>query len=332
VPITTASVSRRPLVSLAALAIVVIGASAPACAQVAPATMSAAGQATPSTARPGFLVGRVVFPDGRPVPKFTIEVSGFGDGVLAATGANGNLRETVVSRVNGTAGHYEVALPAGAYRASGWTTVLYQGRTYNFELEGTSEPAKFDYDALALEKLRGGIVRDFKAGMTDRKKDADEAYEMGYYHAFYGGMIKVDSQQTEYQVGGGAPIPPSLHDSYPADSKIEITLTPQGPMVDGTTGPTAVRTVRIGDDGKWTFVVRAIYPGMYTATARLLPPTGAAVPLRVSLTAGKTELHPGGYDRVVMDWHSSVTVDFLPNDLGPAPQMGVKDVVLYFGK
>jgi hypothetical protein len=319
-------------VCLAALAIAVIGASALACAQVAPAAMSAEGQAASSTARPGFLVGRVVFPDGRPVPKFTIEVTGFADGVGAATAANGNLRETVVSRVSGTGGRYEVAVPAGAYRASGWTTVDYHGRTYNFVLEGTSEPAKFDYDALHLEKLRNGLVRDFKAGMTDRKKDADESDELGYYHAFYGGMIKADSQQTEYQVGGGAPIPPSLHDSYPPDSKIEITLTPQGPMVDGTTGTTVVRTVRIGDDGRWTFVVRAIYPGIYTATARLLTPTGGPVPLRVSLTPGNTEVHPGGYDRVVVDWRSSVTVDFLPNEVGSAPRMGVKDVTVYFGK
>jgi hypothetical protein len=325
--------SAHPLsVCLAALAAIGIGASVLACAQVAPPAMSAAGQATSTTPRAGYLVGRVIFSDGRPVPKFTIEVTGFADGVGAATAANGNLRETVVSRVNGTGGHYEVAVPAGAYRASGWTTVEYLGRTYNFELEGTSEPAKFDYDALHLEKLRTGLVRDFKAGMTDRKKNADESDETGYYHAFYGGMIKADSQQTEYQVGGGAPIPPSLHDSYPADSKIEITLTPQGPMVDGTTGTVAVRTVRIGDDGKWTFVVRAIYPGKYTATARLLPSAGGAVPLRVSLTPAKTEVHPGGYDRAVVDWRSSVTVDFLPNDVGSVPQMGVKDVALYFGK
>lgn len=326
--IKLARYSRPMSVCLAVIAAIVIGASVLACAQVAPA-VKADGQSAP---RAGYLVGRVTFPDGRPVPKFTVEVSGFADGQLASTNGSGNLSETVVSKINGTGGRYEVALPAGAYRASGWTTVEYQGRTYNFALEPTSEPAKFDYDGLGLEKLRGGIVRDFKAGMTDRKKDADEAYEMGYYHAFYGGMLRIDSTQTEYQVGGGAQIPPSLHDSYPADSKIEITLTPQGPMVDGTPGTTTVRTVRIGDDGRWTFVVRAIYPGMYTATARLLTPTGAAVPLRVSLTAGKTELHPGGYDRVVMDWHNSVTVDFLPNDLGPMPRMGVKDVKLYFGK
>jgi hypothetical protein len=247
-------------------------------------------------------------------------------------GANGNLQDSLVRRVTGVNGGYEVALPPGAYRASGWTTFEYQGRTYNFELEGTSEPAAFDYDALGLEKLRNGIVRDFKAGMTDRKKAADESYEMGYYHAFYGGMISADSRQSEYQIGGGAQIPPSLHDSYPPDSKIEITLTPRGPLVDGTSGAPLVRTVRLGDDGKWTFVVRAIYPGVYTATARLLTPTGEAVPLRVSLTGGKTELHPGGYDRMVVDWQSSVTVDFLPNDLGPAPQLGVKNVSIYFGK
>jgi hypothetical protein len=319
-------------VCLAALTLLVIGASALACAQVEPAAMTADGQAAPSTARAGFLVGRVIFPDGRPVPKFTIEVSGFEDGKLAATGANGDLRETVISRVNGTAGRYEVAVPAGAYRASGWTTFEYQGRTYNFELEGTSEPTAFDYGGLRLEKLRSGLVRDFKAGMTERKKNADEAYEIGYYQAFYGGMIKVNGRQSEYQLGGGAPIPPSLSESYPADSTIEITLTPLGPMVDGTTGAAVTRTVRIGDEGTWKFVVRAIYPGLYTATARLLTPTGDAVPLRVSLTPGKTEAQPNGYDRMVMDWQSSVTVDFLPNDLGPQPQLGVKDLSLYFGK
>lgn len=327
------STSARPLsVCLTALAFGIISASVIACTQAAPSVMAATDQATPSTPRAGYLVGRVVFPDGRPVPAFTIEVSGFADGQAAAMGANGNLRETLVSRVNGTGGRYEVALPAGAYRASGWTTVGYQGRTYNFELEGTSEPAKFDYDALALEKLRNGIVRDFKAGMTDKKKDADEAYEMGYYTAFYGGLIKVDSSQTEYQIGGGAQIPPSLHDSYPRESKIEITLTPQGPMVDGTAGTVAVRTVKLGDNGTWFSAVRAVYPGVYAATARLVTPDGQAVPLRISLTAGQTVFHPGTYEQMVVDWHNSVTVDFLPNDLGSVPRMGVKDVSLYFGK
>jgi hypothetical protein len=168
--------------------------------------------------------------------------------------------------------------------------------------------------------------------MTGRKKDADETYEQGYYSAYYGGMLRVDSDQVEYQIGGGAQIPKTLHDSYPPDSKIEITLTPQGLMVDGAMGNTLVRTVRLGDDGRWQSTVRAIYPGTYTATARLLTPDGQAVPLHLSLTHGKIELHPGGYDRMVMDWQSSVTVDFQPNDLGPMPRMGVKDIWLYFGK
>ena len=197
-------------------------------------------------------------------------------------------------------------------------------------MEPLNEPAKFDYSGLSLEKLRGGIVRDMMLSMTGRKKDADETYEQGYYSAFNGGMLRIDSDQVEYQIGGGAQIPKTLHDSFPPDSKIELTLTPQGPLVDGATVSTLIRPVRLGDDGRWQSTVRAIYPGTYTATARLLTPDGQAVPLHLSLTAGKTELHPGGYDRVVMDWHSSVTVDFQPNDLGPMPRIRRRDIWLYF--
>jgi hypothetical protein len=305
---------------------IAVAGSAPAQAAAPPARLQ------PLAPRPGYVVGRGIFQDGRPVPRFTVEVSGFEDGKLASTNANGNLSETLISRINGVGGRYETRVAAGAYRVSAWTTCDYKGRTYNFEMEPLNEPAKFDYSGLSLEKLRGGIVRDLMLSMTGRKKDADETYEQGYYSAYYGGMLRVDSDQVEYQIGGGAQPPRTLHDSYPPDSKIEITLTPQGLMVDGAMGSTLVRPVRLGDDGHWQSTVRAIYPGTYTAAARLLTPDGQAVPLHLSLTHGKIELHPGGYDRMVMDWQSSVTVDFQPNDLGPMPRMGVKDIWLYFGK
>jgi hypothetical protein len=261
-----------------------------------------------------------------------VEISGFADAQMAVAGANGNPHESVVSRITGTGGKYEVALPAGAYRAWGWTTVEYQGRTYNFELDAMNAPAKFDYDALGLEKLRGGLVRDLVVNMAGRKKDADESYEKGYLTAFNGGTLLFDSTQTEYQIGGSAQEPKSLLGSYPRESKIEITLTPQGALVDGSAGTTLVRTVKLGDNGTWFSTVRAIYPGTYVATARLLTPDGQAVPLRISLTKGKTVFHPGTYETMVVDWHSSATVAFLPQDIGPMPRMGVKDVPLYLGK
>lgn len=287
---------------------------------------------SPLSPRPGYIIGRAVLQNGSPVPQFTVEVSGFEDGKLAHTNAGGDLTETVDRRFNGAAGRYAVAVPAGAYRASAWATYSYKGRIYNFEMEPLSEPAKFDFKSLNLEKLRGGLVRDFKLSMTGRKKDAVETDEVSYYSAYNGGMLRIDSTQNQYQIGGGAPIPRTLLESYPKDSKIEITLAPVGPMIDGTRGQAVTRQVKLGDDGRWQSTVRAIYPGTYTATARLLTPDGQGVPIHVSLERGKIDLHPGGYDQMVMNWQSSVTVDFLPNDLGPRPCFGVKTVWLYFGK
>ena len=60
-----------------------------------------------------------IFQDGRPVPRFTVEVSGFEDGKLASTNATGNLSETLISRINGAGGWYETRVAAGAYRVWG---------------------------------------------------------------------------------------------------------------------------------------------------------------------------------------------------------------------
>src|SRR5204863_1422354 len=116
------------------------------------------------------------------------------------------------------------------------------------------------------------------------------------------------------------------------DSRIEITFEPQGPRVDGSAGTRVMASVVLGDSSKWTFCQRGMFPGVYTASARLITPDGRAVPLNVSLTPSRTILNTtGGYDQLVMDWQKSVVVDFLPNDLKPAPMFGVNPVKLYLG-
>lgn len=286
----------------------------------------------PMTPRAGHIVGRVILPDGSPVPKFFIAYSGFEDGKLATYGAGGIANDTVNATAQGAGGRYAVKVPPGAYRAKGYVTYVFQGRTYHFELEPVNMPKKLDYEGLGLEKLRGGLVRDFVLNMTAKRQGASEATESVYRTAYFGGRVELDCSIYEGILGGGNKLTTPLRNAFPKESLVEITLAPQA-MVDGTRGQVITSTFPLGDDGKWTFQLRGVYPGLYTATARLKTPDGGELPLRLTLQRARTLLKGAGdYDRVVADWQTSVPVDFLPNDLGPIPRMGVKAVRLYLGQ
>jgi tetratricopeptide (TPR) repeat protein len=308
-------------------------ATKPIAGAVAPGASRAPVRLSPLAPRAGHIIGRVVTETGQPVPSFTVRYSGFEDGKLANYGARGDAMETINTSATGSGGRYAVRVPPGAYRIQAHVTYNYRGRTYHFLAEPLNEPERHDYDGLGLDKLRGGLVRDFVLKMTAKKKGASEATETVYRHAYYGGRLDLYADQYEGILGGGNRLTTPLRDAYPPDSQVEITLIPNGPMVDGTKGNPVRGVVRLGDDGKWTFMIRGIYPGVYTATARLIKPGGETMPLRLSLEPRRTLLRGAGqYDKLVVDWQPSVTIDFLPNDLGPVPRFGVKAVRLYLGE
>jgi len=283
--------------------------------------------------RAGYIIGRVVAEGGGAVTRCTMDYSGFEDGVLASPGFNGALQETVRGSVQVAGGRYQIKVPPGAYRISGYATFEWHGRTYNFPLEPINEPARHDFAGLALDKLRGGLVRDFVLKLTGRRAGSSDQTETVYKHAFYGGRVAFDCWQANAVLGGGIGADPTLDRLFPPDSRVQVTFTPQGPMVDGSVGRPVFADLRLGDHLKYTFNVRGMVPGQYTAVARLVTPAGATAPLRISLTRGKTIIHGAGqYNRVVVDWQPSVTFDFMPNDIGLRPVTEVADVTLYLGK
>ncbi|HEX9998701.1 MAG TPA: hypothetical protein VGB45_16320 [Abditibacterium sp.] len=279
--------------------------------------------------RAGFIVGRAIKENGAPVPAFTVDYSGFEDGKLANSFMNGALIETVNSSQKASGGRYAVKVPRGAYRASAYVTYSFRGRVYHFPLELSGTP-KYDYQGLGLEKLRGGLVRNFVLKMTGKKPGASEATETVYRNAYYGGTVELDALQYEGIIGGGNTLSTPLRNAYPPESQILLTLSPAGTRVDGSKNYPVNASFRLGDDGKWTFMQRGIFPGLYSATAKLRLPTGEIKPLRLALKPSNTI--SGAETRVVFPRQSAVTVDFLPNDLGPAPRMGVKAVRLYLGE
>ena len=281
-------------------------------------------------ARGGHIVGRAATVDGAPVPEFTVLYSGFEDGKLASEYADGSLAETINSSAQGHNGRYSIKVPPGAYRASAYVTYHWHGSTYYFEMYQDNPPAHHDYEGLGLDKLRGGLVRNFRLSMTGKKPGVDPGYEEGYYDEYYGGLIRLDAEEVEYTIG--VTNPPSLVAAYPKDSQIEFTLVPQGPLVDGSTGSTVVRTVKLGDDGKWFFCLRAIPVGQYSVTARLSTPDGQSIPLRLATKRGDMVINGGGHDSYVMHWQNSLTLTFQPNDIGPQPCYGAKRMWLYVGE
>jgi hypothetical protein len=285
----------------------------------------------PLAPKSGHIIGRAVTAAGQPLPAFKVAYSGFEDGKLANS-FGGRLTETVSNTVPATRGRYEVKVPAGAYRVSTYVSYRFRDREYNFELEPINPPARHDFDGLGLDKLNQGLVRDFRLRMTGKRMGAAEDSETLYKRAYHGGRLDLDAGQYTGLLGGGNKLTPALREALPADSRVTITLQPEGPMVDGSAGRTVTATVRLGDAGKWTFSQRGIYPGAYVATARATTPDGVEKPLHVSLVGSSTKIgRDGQYDSVTVDWKDSVVVDFLPNGLGPVPRFGVQPVTLYLG-
>ncbi len=279
------------------------------------------------------IVGRVIDEMGGTVPNFTIKYSGFEDGKPIY-----NHMENVGADVKCGGGTFAIKVPPGAYRVSAYVTYVYHGRTYNFEAEPLNPPTKHDFNSLGLDYLKRGLVRDFVLKMTAKKTGASEETESVYRNAYYGGLLYFDCGQVERILGGGHTFTPPLAGvvgtAYPPDSRLQITLTPQGAMVDGSAGHIFIADLRLGDSGTYQFCKRGIFPGVYSATALLKTPTGETVPLRLSLTRARTILKGSadGYDMLVMDWKPSLTVDFLPSDIGPIPRYGVKAIELFLGK
>jgi hypothetical protein len=287
----------------------------------------------PASPRRGYISGTVTREDGQPVPSFTVQYSGFEDGKLADTAYNGGLNETIDATIAGHDGRFAIKVPPGAYRASAYVTYRYREREYNLECEPMNPPARHDYDGLGLDKLGDGLVRSFVLKLSGKKDGAPEDSETLYRSAYHGGRVDLDCQQVEGILGGGNTFTKALRDAYPRESQIAVTLTPQGPLVDGSKGQPITAKLPLGNDGRWTFCLRGVPPGIYSASAVLTTPASETVPLRVSPTPAKTILKGAGqYDKTVVDWQPSTIVDFLPNDLGPQPCFGVKPVTLYLGQ
>ncbi|HKY99336.1 MAG TPA: carboxypeptidase-like regulatory domain-containing protein [Gemmatimonadaceae bacterium] len=154
---------------------------------------------------PNVVQGTVSTIDGRPVAGATIRIAG-------ATGA---ARGTSITAKTDANGRYRVNVPLGHYNVDGFAELQYNGQTYKeLWLDRGDAPC----ERVMSDK---GIVRNFVLRLSGTKR-CTNGTDLRNPDAYYGAYIT------------------AMSSAFPDDAVITFTLTPTGPLADGTKGRTVV--------------------------------------------------------------------------------------------
>jgi len=151
------------------------------------------------------------------------------------------------------------------YAAKARAEVEYGGRRICVRL-GMPSPA--DYDTFVPAQ---GAVRDFRWQLTGPIEDLRSLNE------YFGGMVRVMSAGAYLSSG----------------SRVELTFTPTGARIDGST---VAAFTRVLDDARDTDV-RDLPVGPYRVTAALLTADGSRRPLRLG-----PDIFETGHEALDVDW------------------------------
>jgi hypothetical protein len=267
------SMARFALGTLA-LAIVVV--SGIACDR---SGSGAGGGSQARPGKPGHLTGKLSDAQGKPLLNVTVSIFGFSDNGEPVT------RET---KVAGPAGEYDLELPSGKYNTpTARIAVDYNGRHYELPLaaaDGTKE-------WLDQKESRTGMVRDFVWNVAGPVPGGDPLSPSGYW----GGTIEFDKAGDLGDI-----------------AKIEITLRPEGPLIDRSEGKPVVFTRVWPWKKREDHYLLDVPLGRYTATAKILIGTRPKPLKLVSYT-----VDPANVDQAPPKMSTSVPIEFECKEVKP---------------
>ncbi|WP_224249377.1 carboxypeptidase regulatory-like domain-containing protein [Hyalangium gracile] len=211
------------------------------------------GGGNSGTVEPGVLKGRVVNNQGQPI-----------EGAVIYTGAardNGIPGET---RTDAQGNYQMTKLPSQVpYKVWAWVDVNYRNKKYCLRVS-PDQPG--DYEIFGI---KDGAIRNFRWRLQGRMEDSTATPEED--GAWFGGTIRLFSnfEDGDYK------------------SIIELTFTPNGPLIDGSAGSVVQKSV---DLQKGTFVLD-IPVGAYKVTATRVKSDGTRVSARLgpNSTEGSAE-------------------------------------------
>ena len=234
---------------------------------------------------PGVFRGRVTTAAGAPVAGAQISLHG-----LTAAGNMTDL--DVYTKADGT---YSTHLPPGNYQIKyAWALISDSAGAHLGRL-----PLATDLVNTSSQDISSGIVANLRfliQGRTALGTDPADG------HAYYGFHINL---LPEGRFASGFP------GGFPTGSSVELTLVPQGPLEDGTTGQTLVLKEAPPDAGNyWGRPQFLDIPlGRYSVSGRLLKADGTAEALQLAL-GGTTA------------YQNSVLVNFPVGDAATVPNEG----------
>lgn len=195
-----------------------------------------------AAARPGEVSGTVLDTRGRPIAGAIVWINpGVTTGLVKTkTDARGQYRVT--------------ALPNVPYTVTAWAPVAFRGDTFCLRVPATSEAQYAPFAG------REGTVRTFRLALGGAVPDADPM------RLYFGAEVRVMTASFQHE-----------DELVPlGESRVELTLTPDGPLVDGSAGKTLTRVTRAGENMLYDLPL-----GQYTVTAVEIAASGARRPLLV---------------------------------------------------
>lgn len=165
-------------------------------------------------------------------------------------------------------GYYELQVPTGAvhFYCAGYTMEYGEGRAA-FGLHPVDGSA--DSFSSAQGHVENWVLLPY--GIADPDGISDNP---GSSLNYYGGTLYLD-----YSLADPRPV---FADDYslPEGSEIELTLTPEGPLLDGSAGRRFVVRKKVEEQSTYSLILNNIPIGRYTIEARLSQ-GGKSLPLRV---------------------------------------------------
>jgi hypothetical protein len=224
----------------------------------------------PSAGAPGagVIKGTALKQDGSPIASFGGNIYGY----------SGKSGQNVTASIDGANGKYATNTGPGQFGIRAWTDVQYNGRQYRIDLHPVdNQVVLHKYDATS------GVAKDFVWKLDGFRPGVDErSDDRNYGH--YGGsiMLSAEGHGATYQDithnYGSAPQEKAL----PKEGVVELTLTPSGPLIDGSTGkPVVIKLDLANWNGYMDRLTRGIPIAKYNATAKWTSASGESKPLRV---------------------------------------------------
>ena len=223
--------------------------------------------ATP-TPRAGVISGRITDSRGNPLQKARVRIHG-------PSMAGQELEFSPRPDANG---EYSVAVPPGNYKVEALVEPVYERRTWRLPLHPTDD----DCNEVSPE---AGIRKDFRWRLSGLVPCGIPENPFSYY----GEHVTVDV----------APDHRHLFDGLPRGSMVRFTLTPTGPLIDGSRGrplvfdraPDAIGRTEGHIDDTWN--LHDIPIGPYDIVATMRTPDGNVFPVSLSVVpvSGTSRAH-----------------------------------------